>query len=348
MVSEVEGELRDGVGDAACCGRRSRPARSPARRSSRRSTSSPSSSHRREAYTGAIGFASPLAGLELSVAIRTFEVRGPRIWLGAGRRHRRRLRRRRRGARGGREGGPAACGDRRRRGGHGRSADGDCPPRPPRSRGRAAARAAADPGAGAVRDRARAGRRPREGSTRTSRGSPGSLRALYGSRCRPTWPPGSRTRRADTRGRGCASTSCRARRPRSRSPSSQQPAPAVGCGRSSSPGGLGPHKWRDRTLLEATRPTTRPRCRCCSTPTGYVLEPAAPSVVAGPRTARCTRRPADGRILPGRHRRRPARDAAGAHARRPRAAAERPRHERAARPRRRARVASVHSSYAAG
>jgi para-aminobenzoate synthetase/4-amino-4-deoxychorismate lyase len=38
----------------------------------------------REAYTGAIGFASPGAGLELSVAIRTFEVAGPEVWLGVG------------------------------------------------------------------------------------------------------------------------------------------------------------------------------------------------------------------------------------------------------------------------
>jgi para-aminobenzoate synthetase/4-amino-4-deoxychorismate lyase len=38
----------------------------------------------REVYTGAIGFASPAAGLELSVAIRTFEVAGGRAWLGAG------------------------------------------------------------------------------------------------------------------------------------------------------------------------------------------------------------------------------------------------------------------------
>ncbi|HYV14826.1 MAG TPA: bifunctional anthranilate synthase component I family protein/class IV aminotransferase [Conexibacter sp.] len=38
----------------------------------------------REAYTGAIGFASPLAGLELSVAIRTFEAAGGRLWLGVG------------------------------------------------------------------------------------------------------------------------------------------------------------------------------------------------------------------------------------------------------------------------
>jgi para-aminobenzoate synthetase / 4-amino-4-deoxychorismate lyase len=38
----------------------------------------------REVYTGAIGYASPLAGLELNVAIRTLETSGDRIWLGAG------------------------------------------------------------------------------------------------------------------------------------------------------------------------------------------------------------------------------------------------------------------------
>jgi para-aminobenzoate synthetase / 4-amino-4-deoxychorismate lyase len=38
----------------------------------------------REAYTGAIGYVSPLAGLELNVAIRTLETSGERIWLGAG------------------------------------------------------------------------------------------------------------------------------------------------------------------------------------------------------------------------------------------------------------------------
>jgi anthranilate/para-aminobenzoate synthase component I/branched-subunit amino acid aminotransferase/4-amino-4-deoxychorismate lyase len=38
----------------------------------------------RELYTGAIGFASPLAGLELSVAIRSFEFAGKRAWLGVG------------------------------------------------------------------------------------------------------------------------------------------------------------------------------------------------------------------------------------------------------------------------
>jgi para-aminobenzoate synthetase/4-amino-4-deoxychorismate lyase len=38
----------------------------------------------REVYTGAIGYASPVAGLELSVAIRTLELRDGRLWLGVG------------------------------------------------------------------------------------------------------------------------------------------------------------------------------------------------------------------------------------------------------------------------
>jgi para-aminobenzoate synthetase / 4-amino-4-deoxychorismate lyase len=38
----------------------------------------------REAYTGAIGYRSPVAGLELNVAIRTFEFHAGRVWLGAG------------------------------------------------------------------------------------------------------------------------------------------------------------------------------------------------------------------------------------------------------------------------
>jgi para-aminobenzoate synthetase/4-amino-4-deoxychorismate lyase len=38
----------------------------------------------REVYTGAIGFASPAAGLELNVAIRTLELADGHVWLGAG------------------------------------------------------------------------------------------------------------------------------------------------------------------------------------------------------------------------------------------------------------------------
>jgi para-aminobenzoate synthetase / 4-amino-4-deoxychorismate lyase len=39
---------------------------------------------RREVYTGAIGIASPIAGLDSSVVIRTFETAGEAIWMGAG------------------------------------------------------------------------------------------------------------------------------------------------------------------------------------------------------------------------------------------------------------------------
>jgi para-aminobenzoate synthetase / 4-amino-4-deoxychorismate lyase len=38
----------------------------------------------REVYTGAIGYRSPVAGLELNVAIRTFEFAAGRVWLGVG------------------------------------------------------------------------------------------------------------------------------------------------------------------------------------------------------------------------------------------------------------------------
>jgi len=38
----------------------------------------------REVYTGAMGYRSPVAGLELNVAIRTFEFHSGQVWLGAG------------------------------------------------------------------------------------------------------------------------------------------------------------------------------------------------------------------------------------------------------------------------
>jgi len=38
----------------------------------------------REIYTGSIGYRSPIAGLELNVAIRTFEFQDARVWLGSG------------------------------------------------------------------------------------------------------------------------------------------------------------------------------------------------------------------------------------------------------------------------
>ncbi len=85
MVSEVEGELRPDVGDAGLLRATFPPGSvTGAPKLAALDVIAELESTGREAYTGAIGFASPLAGLELSVAIRTFEVRGERIWLGAG------------------------------------------------------------------------------------------------------------------------------------------------------------------------------------------------------------------------------------------------------------------------
>jgi para-aminobenzoate synthetase / 4-amino-4-deoxychorismate lyase len=85
LVSRVSGTLRPEVGDADLL-RASFPPGSV--------TGAPKvqtlrvihelESSGREVYTGAIGYASPLAGLELSVAIRTFELSQGRVWLGAG------------------------------------------------------------------------------------------------------------------------------------------------------------------------------------------------------------------------------------------------------------------------
>jgi para-aminobenzoate synthetase / 4-amino-4-deoxychorismate lyase len=85
LVSTVEGTLRAGVGDADLL-RASFPPGSVtgAPKIQTMRVIAELEATAREAYTGAIGYASPLAGLELNVAIRTLETRGDRIWLGAG------------------------------------------------------------------------------------------------------------------------------------------------------------------------------------------------------------------------------------------------------------------------
>jgi len=65
------------------------------------------------------------------------------------------------------------------------------------------------------------------------------------------------------------------------------------------PGGLGPHKWRDRTLLEAHEaddPATLPLLLDAD---GYVLEASRPSIVVRAADGRLYTPPDDGRILPG-------------------------------------------------
>jgi para-aminobenzoate synthetase/4-amino-4-deoxychorismate lyase len=85
LVSTVSGRLRDGVGDGALL-RASFPPGSVtgAPKVQAMKVIAALEATRREVYTGAIGIASPIAGLDLNVAIRTFEVRGEAIWMGAG------------------------------------------------------------------------------------------------------------------------------------------------------------------------------------------------------------------------------------------------------------------------
>jgi para-aminobenzoate synthetase / 4-amino-4-deoxychorismate lyase len=85
LVSTVRGRLRDGVGDGELL-RASFPPGSVtgAPKVQAMKVIAELEATRREVYTGAIGIASPLAGLDLSVVIRTFEVSGDAIWLGAG------------------------------------------------------------------------------------------------------------------------------------------------------------------------------------------------------------------------------------------------------------------------
>jgi len=85
LVSTVSGRLREGVGDGELL-RASFPPGSVtgAPKVQAMKVIAALEATRREVYTGAIGIASPIAGLDLSVVIRTFEVAGDAIWLGAG------------------------------------------------------------------------------------------------------------------------------------------------------------------------------------------------------------------------------------------------------------------------
>ena len=85
LVSTVSGRLREGIGDGHLL-RASFPPGSVtgAPKVQAMKVIAALEATRREVYTGAIGIASPIAGLDLSVAIRTFEVSGDAIWLGAG------------------------------------------------------------------------------------------------------------------------------------------------------------------------------------------------------------------------------------------------------------------------
>jgi para-aminobenzoate synthetase/4-amino-4-deoxychorismate lyase len=85
LVSDVRGELADGRTDAELI-RATFPPGSVTGAPKVRAMEviSALEAAPREVYTGAIGYCSPVAGLELNVAIRTFEFAAGRVWLGAG------------------------------------------------------------------------------------------------------------------------------------------------------------------------------------------------------------------------------------------------------------------------
>ncbi len=85
VVSTVSGRLRDGVGDGALLRATFPPGSvTGAPKVQAMKLIASLEATRRELYTGAIGIASPFAGLDLSVAIRTFEAQSESIWFGAG------------------------------------------------------------------------------------------------------------------------------------------------------------------------------------------------------------------------------------------------------------------------
>jgi para-aminobenzoate synthetase/4-amino-4-deoxychorismate lyase len=85
LVSTVSGQLRDRVGDGELLRATFPPGSvTGAPKIQAMKVIAELEATRRETYTGAIGLASPIAGLDLSVAIRTFELRSGEIWLGVG------------------------------------------------------------------------------------------------------------------------------------------------------------------------------------------------------------------------------------------------------------------------
>jgi para-aminobenzoate synthetase/4-amino-4-deoxychorismate lyase len=85
LVSEVRGTLRDGATDGDLI-RAAFPPGSVTGAPKVRALEviDELEAVHREVYTGAVGYRSPVAGLELNVAIRTFEFAAGRVWLGGG------------------------------------------------------------------------------------------------------------------------------------------------------------------------------------------------------------------------------------------------------------------------
>ena len=232
----------------------------------------------REVYTGAIGFASPHAGLELNVAIRTLETRRRAGVAGLRRRDRRGLRPAR-GAAGGARQGRA---DRPRRSAPACPARRRPPPPPPRL---PPWPRRPDPAAGLLETIAVRGGEPVDAAAHLARLA-ASARELYGDRAAAR----SRCRRAPPDGRLRVLLGPVGRRRASRRVAEPAAATEIALEPRALAGGLGPHKWLDRPQDPAWLVVDLD---------GSVLEAAWANVwMLAPDGALVTP-PADGRILPG-------------------------------------------------
>jgi para-aminobenzoate synthetase/4-amino-4-deoxychorismate lyase len=296
MVSTVSGRLRKDVGDGALLRATFPPGSvTGAPKVQAMKVIATLEATRRELYTGAIGIVSPIAGLDLSVAIRTFEAQGDTIWFGAG-------------------GGIVAGSD------------------PELELAEAFTKATGPIGAIGGQSAGEAGRHvrpparvpaalsygrrpdPARGvfeTVRVQRGEPialdehlerlaVSLAELYDVALHP---------RAATQARAAAATATDAGRLRILADPDGSVAVSVSPERTSGdapvlltpfslPGGLGRHKWRDRELLEALAAHAPGTVPLLIDTDGLVLEAAHANVWIVEGSAVITP-PADGRILPG-------------------------------------------------
>ena len=301
LVSDVEGTLRPGVGDGElvrACFPPGSVTGAPKVQAMRLISELEGTG--RELYTGALGYASPAAGLELSVGIRTFELGEDRIWLGAG-------------------GGIVADSDPHAElaealakaaplvgaiGGEILEDAGPATGRPAPRRPRATAWAAAerpDPALGVMETVLVRGGRPvaldehleRLGASVErlyGRALPGDL----GERARAAAAGGGdlRLRILAAPAAGGLQIVCETAALPAASDGRVELHPVV------LPGGLGAHKWRDRRLLEALSARTAPAVPVLLDSDGSVLEAAWGNVWVDDGGSHRTP-PADGRLLPG-------------------------------------------------
>ena len=243
----------------------------------------------REVFTGAIGFASPAAGLELSVVIRTFEISGEQIWLDVG---------------GGivadsnPEAEAAEAYDKARPllgaigAGLAGSAAGSKAPPPLRLSPRPAPRPDAR---GGLLDTMKVEDGVPVALDRHLRRLGASMRELYGAGLPPSLrgdivaaAPGAGRLRllADPDGRVAVEPG-----------PGRDPAPPEVLEPVTVPGGLGPHKWRDRRWLDALEAAVAPRHPLLVDLDGFVLESATAAVLIVTGGGTLVAPPLDGRIL---------------------------------------------------